>query len=98
MLLVLATAAALAPLPPRTALAAYDLPPPSRAAADRDQFGPMAPPNPHNLDTRDLTAPEFAMELAERGPVILVGAMGGRHRGTYKDIPKLAHVALGWSF
>ena len=48
------------------------------------------------MDTRAFAVdmPELDVSLARNGPYILVGAMGGRHSG----MPKLAHVALGWSF
>jgi hypothetical protein len=36
----------------------------------------------------------MALLDAEQGPMLRVGALGGRH-GT---APKLAHVAVGWRF
>lgn len=55
---------------------------------------PLAPVKPRNLDTRDSSAPEAEWQFAEGGPVVVVGAMGGRRSG----MPKLAHVGLDWSF
>ena len=40
----------------------------------------------------DFDAPEWEISLAFRGPVVLLGAFGGRHQG----MPKLAHVGLVW--
>ena len=59
-----------------------------------DAPAPLAPVKPRNLDTHDSAAPEAEWQLAEGGPVVMVGAMGGRRSG----MPKLAHVALDWSF
>ena len=41
-------------------------------------------------------APEVEMALLDvkQGPVLRVGALGGRHGA----VPKLAHVAVGWRF
>ncbi|WP_375290013.1 hypothetical protein [Qipengyuania sp.] len=41
----------------------------------------------------DFDAPEWEVSLAFRGPVVLLGAFGGRHEG----MPKLAHVGLVWA-
>ena len=56
----------------------------------------QAPELPRNIDLRDFNVdmPEFEFQVAGNGPVFLVGAMGGRHKG----MPALAHVALGWNF
>ena len=80
--------------------ASFDLSKASTRTISREEAAPREPVAPRNLDTRDFAVdmPEIEMALAERGPVILVGAMGGRHGDEYKDMPKLAHVALGWSF
>jgi hypothetical protein len=50
---------------------------------------------PRGLDTR-TAAPEVEMALLDvkQGPVLRVGALGGRHGAA----PKLAHVAVGWRF
>lgn len=74
----------------------FDLPRSSSRPVSRDRAPPIAPVAPRNMDLRDFAVdmPELEFSLADRGPVILVGAMGGRHSG----MPKLAHVALGWDF
>ena len=74
----------------------FDLAPSSARSVSRDQAAPFAPVATRNMDLRDFAVdmPELEIPLAHRGPVILVGALGGRHSG----MPKLAHVALGWSF
>lgn len=56
----------------------------------------QAPELPRNIDLRDFAVdmPELEIQVAGNGPVFLVGAMGGRHKG----MPALAHVALGWNF
>lgn len=100
MMLVLATAAALAAQATHTAgtpvASDFDLSRSSGRSISRDQAAPLQPVAPRNMDTRDFAVdmPEFELSLADKGPFILVGAMGGRHSG----MPKLAHVALGWSF
>lgn len=72
----------------------YDLPPSAIGHRADDPTAPLAPLPPRNLDTRDLNAPEAEWRLAEGGPALSVGAMGGQRSG----MPKLAHVALDWSF
>jgi hypothetical protein len=61
-----------------------------------DDVSPLVPERPRNLDTRDFAvdAPEAELRLAVDGPVLAIGAMGGRRSGR----PKLAHIALDWSF
>ena len=100
MMLVLVTAAAVAaqPVDAGTAPASsdFDLSRSTNRSVSREQAAPRPPVAPRNMDTRDFAVdmPELELSLAEKGPFILVGAMGGRHSG----MPKLAHVALGWSF
>ena len=74
----------------------FDLASPADRAVSREDAAPSAPVAPRNLDTRDFAvdAPEIEMPLSENGPRLLVGAMGGKHKG----MPKLAHIALGWNF
>ncbi len=78
----------------------FDLAKASSHAVSREEAAPREPVAPRNLDTRDFAVdmPEFEMSLADNGPIILVGAMGGRSGDVYKGLPKLAHVAVGWSF
>lgn len=71
----------------------FDLPPTSRIRPDRPDI-PLDPVIPRNLDTRGSNAPEAEWRVAHDGPVFSIGAMGGRRAGR----PKLAHVAMGWSF
>ena len=100
MMLVIATAAVLAAQSshaPSTPVASdFDLPRSSARSISREQAAPTAPVAPRNMDLRDfaIDMPEFEFSLADKGPVILVGAMGGRHSG----MPKLAHVGLDWNF
>lgn len=96
MMLVLTLAAIAAPPgePVRpVATSNFDL---SSQTEPRDDNTPLVPKRPHNLDTRDFAvdAPEAELRLAVDGPVIAIGAMGGKRSGR----PKLAHVALDWSF
>lgn len=103
MIGILATAAATlasgATAPPpatTTALAAeFDLAE-TRDPVPRHRAAPIAPVLPRNMDTRNFAVdlPEFVLPLAENGPRLLVGALGGRGKG----MPKLVHVGLGWSF
>ena len=51
-------------------------------------------PREPNRGAPDFTPPAMAVELAEDGPVLAVGAMGAR----FKDAPRLAHVAIGMDF
>lgn len=69
---------------------------PGAAGPSRGDAAPLVPERPRNLDTRDFAvdAPEAEWQVAVDGPVLAVGAMGGRRSGR----PKLAHVALDWSF
>lgn len=100
MMLAFATAAAFAAqlvqLPgqaqARALEAEFDL----ARSAPGQYAAPPVPIAPRNLDTRDFAvdAPEIEFALVDNGPVIRVGAMGGRHKG----VPKIAHVALGWQF
>ena len=100
MMLVMATAAALAvpQVHPAGAPVAsdFDLSRSSSRSISRDQAAPLPLVVPSNMDTGDLAVdmPELELSLARKGPFLLLGAMGGRHAG----MPKLAHVALGWSF
>ena len=99
-MLVLVTAAALAAQPPHAPVAPvssdFDLSRSSGRTVSRDQAAPVPPVAPRNMDTRDFPVdmPEIELSIADKGPFLLVGAMGGRHAG----MPKLAHIALGWSF
>ncbi|HEU4819589.1 MAG TPA: hypothetical protein VFS87_00325 [Qipengyuania sp.] len=98
-MLALALGAALAtqPAEPARTIAPsdFDLSPAS-ATPSSSHAAPLVPEPPRNLDTRDfaLDAPEAEWQVAPDGPVLAVGAMGGRRSGR----PKLAHVALDWSF
>ena len=100
MMLAFAIGAALAvpPLQPGASVAVsdFDLSPEAERIAPRKDSAPLVPVVPRNLDTRDFAvdAPEAEWRVAEGGPVLVVGAMGGRRSGR----PKLAHVALDWSF
>ena len=64
-------------------------------AVARDDAVPAAPIPPRGLDMRPA-APEVEMALLDvkQGPVLRIGALGGRHGAA----PKLAHVAVGWRF
>ncbi len=98
MTLVLALGAAIAahpaePVHPVAVASTFELTS-SPADGARDHTAPLVPRRPRNLDTRDSNAPEAELRFAADGPVIAVGAMGGRRSGR----PKLAHVALDWSF
>lgn len=55
---------------------------------------PMQPVLPRNVDLRDFNPPALQVELADRGPVLSVGAIGAR----FKDAPRLAHIAIGMDF
>lgn len=88
-----AVAAPSAPLPQPRALPVFDLPP-ATAHTHEKQVAPLDPVRPRNLNLRDSNAPEAEWQIADGGPVFLVGAMGGRRSG----MPKLAHVAVDWSF
>ena len=94
MLSVLAAAFA-ATLP---AAPAIDLSQPAARSVARDDAAPAAPILPRGVDMRSVAvdAPEVEMALldVEQGPVLRVGAFGGRHGAA----PKLAHVAVGWRF
>lgn len=74
----------------------FDLARVSNRAVAREDATPREPTVPRNIDMRDFAVdmPELEIQVAENGPVFLVGAMGGRHKG----MPALAHVALGWNF
>lgn len=89
MFLLLATAAA-------TASATLPLPADSRVP--REKASAAAPNAPRGLDPRAvaIAAPEIEMALLDvkQGPVLRVGALGGRHGAA----PKLAHIAVGWRF
>lgn len=74
--------------------ATFELPPAAKKAANQFVPAPLAPVPPRNLDLRNLDAPEAEWRVAEDGPLLIIGAMGGRRAG----MPKLAHVALDWSF
>ncbi len=99
MLLVLALGAAIAAHPAEpvepVAASTFNLSSPSPGRSD-DHAAPLVPQRPRNLDSRDFAvdAPEAELRLAVDGPVLAIGAMGGRRSGR----PKLAHVALDWSF
>lgn len=101
MMLALALGAALVPPlprqpPPVDSVTAGDFDLAATTIPDRSPRAeePLAPVPPRNLDIRDLDAPEAEWRVVDGGPVIAVGAMGGNRSGR----PKLAHVALDWSF
>ncbi len=91
--MILLTAAAFAAVAP--AQPAFDLSRPIDRSVSRDDAPPAAPVPPRGLDTRPA-APEVEMALLDvkQGPVLRVGALGGRHGAA----PKLAHIAVGWRF
>ena len=93
MLSLLAAAFAAPP-----AMPAFDLAQPASRAASRDDAAPAAPILPRGVDARTVAvdAPEVEMALLDikQGPVLRVGAFGGRHGAA----PKLAHVAVDWRF
>jgi hypothetical protein len=100
MTLALATAAVLMvqPGPPPVSFD-FDLSPSAARAVPRDRQAPATAIVPRNLDTRGLVdMPEVELSLADNGPVLLVGAMGGRQGAKYGSMPALAHVAVGWTF
>jgi hypothetical protein len=98
MMLAFAMGAALAappaPAAPPSPAIGFDLPPSAIVRRVDPHILPLVPLPPRNLDTRDLNAPEAEWKIVDGGPALLVGAMGGRRSG----MPKLAHVALDWSF
>lgn len=100
MSLAFATAAALAAQGGAPVANSFDLAQPAKRTILREDAAPPAPVAPRNLDTRDFAvdAPEFEMALGESGGLLLIGAMGGRQGKVFDDLPKLAHVAVGWSF
>ena len=91
--LLAAGLAAIAPAAP-----AFDLAQPAERTVAREQAAPAAPTAPRGMDTRDVAvdAPEVEMALLDvkQGPMLRVGALGGRHDAA----PKLAHIAVGWRF
>jgi hypothetical protein len=93
MIALLAAAFAVSP-----AMPAFDLAQPTARSASRDDAAPNAPVLPRGIDARTVAvdAPEVEMALLDvkQGPVLRVGAFGGRHGAA----PKLAHVAVGWLF
>ena len=56
----------------------------------------LDPDAPRGMETRDIVwnPPSFEMAIVDGGPVLAVGAMGTKRKGT----PKLAHVAIDWTF
>lgn len=92
MFLLLAAAFAPAPTPQ------FDLARAANRSHPREEAAPTAPALPRGVDTRAVAvdAPEVEMALldAKQGPVLRVGALGGKHNAA----PKLAHVAVGWRF
>jgi hypothetical protein len=90
---LLITAAAMIAQP---VAADFDLARASRRTISREEASPAVPAIPRNMDMRDFAVdmPELEVQVVNNGPVFLMGAMGGRHKG----MPALAHVALGWSF
>lgn len=97
MMLALAFGAAFAapsaPPPQSRALPAFELPPAAPRVRE-ERAAPFEPLRPRNLNLRDSNAPEAQWQIAEGGPMLVVGAMGGRRSG----MPKLAHVAVDWTF
>ncbi|WP_165961110.1 hypothetical protein [Qipengyuania sediminis] len=74
--------------------------PPAAAIRDtrmisRETAAPAPPVPPRGLVTDDK-APEVELALLDPavGPVLRIGAFGGRNAAA----PKLAHVAIGWRF
>lgn len=92
MIVLLAAAAAAA------APAAFDLAQSDPHSIAREQAAPPSPVMPRGLDLRavaiDVPELELALLDAAQGPVLRIGALGGRHGAA----PKLAHVAVGWRF
>lgn len=74
---------------------AFDLAQPAARSVSREDAAPAAPLPPRGMDPRPA-APEVELALldVEQGPVLRVGALGGRHGAA----PKLAHVAVDWRF
>ena len=66
----------------------------SPASLNQVKVTPMQPVLPRNVDLRDFNPPAVQVELADRGPVLSVGAIGAR----FKDAPRLAHIAIGMDF
>jgi hypothetical protein len=99
MILAFATAASLAAHPGHSAAEGFDLAEPAERTLAREE-AVSATSAPRNLDTRTFAfdPPELDMVLAQNGPRLLLGAMGGRQGKAFAGIPKLAHIALGWSF
>ena len=91
MMSLLMSAAAMATQP-----VDFDLARASHRSVSREDASPEAPDIPRNMDMRDFAVdmPEVEVRVADNGPVFLMGAMGGRHKG----MPALAHVAMGWTF
>ncbi len=89
ILFLAAISASAAPVP------ASDLAKPVARAVSQDQASLGVPPPPRGIDVRPAR-PEVEMALLdiEQGPVLRIGAFGGRHGAA----PKLAHVAVGWRF
>ena len=100
MMLTIAIGAVLAvqftPPPQPVAASDFDLPATAVRQGIANGSGSLVPLQPRNLDIRAsaFDAPEAEWRVADGGPVVMVGAMGGRRSG----MPKLAHVALDWSF
>ena len=89
MILLFAAAASVATAP------THEIARPAAETLSREQAAPSAPVPPRGMDTRPA-APEIEMALLDPkvGPVLRIGALGGRHDAA----PKLAHVAVGWRF
>lgn len=89
-------AAGLAAIAPATPV--FDLAQPAERTTPREEAAPAAPTRPRGMDTREVAvdAPEVEMALLDvkQGPMLRVGALGGRHNAA----PKLAHIAVGWRF
>lgn len=96
MIMLFAAAAAAASAPAATS--ALDRVRPGFEAIPRERAAPRDPETPRGLDLRDngIELPEVELALLDSkvGPVLRVGALGGRHNAA----PKLAHVAVGWNF
>mgnify|MGYP001164908245 CR=1 FL=1 len=72
---------------------ARTLPEDGRMATDRQHpiSSTLREPKPAEPDFKP---PSLAVQLAEDGPILAMGAMGAK----FKDAPRLAHIAIGMDF
>ena len=94
MILLLAAAFAAGP-PVQPALEPAQPTIPVMSSDDARSAVPM-PPRGLDLRAVAIDAPEVEMALLDSklGPMLRIGALGGRHGAA----PKLAHIAVGWRF